>query len=88
MGEGFGHVTATIAEADVAGLVVDGTRQEKDTGFADEAFTEGLHVLRGLEASKADGAGVGGSPIEKIRVTRRKRSVGEDCEGQSGGCGR
>jgi len=72
VGEGFGHVTATIAEADVAGLVVDGTRQEKDTGFADEAFTEGLHVLRGLEASKADSAGVGGSPIEKIRVTREE----------------
>ena len=72
MGKGLGHVTATIAEADVAGLVVDGTGKEKDTGFADEAFAEGLHVLRGLEASEADGAGVGRSPVEKIRATRKE----------------
>ena len=72
VGEGFRHVTATIAEADVAGFVVDGTGKEKDTGFADEAFTEGLHVLRGLEASEADSAGVGGSPIEKMRMTREE----------------
>jgi len=72
VGEGFGHVTAAIAEADVAGLVVDGAGEEKDTGFADKAFAEGLDVLRGLEASEADGAGVGRSPIEKIRVTREE----------------
>ena len=72
MGEGFGHITTTIAEADVAGLVVDGARQEKDTGFANEAFTEGLDVLRGLEANEADGACVGRSPFEKIRVTRKE----------------
>ena len=72
MGEGFGHVAAAVAEADVTGLVVDGARQEKHAGFADEAFAEGLDVLRRLEASEANGAGVGRSPIEKIRVTREK----------------
>ena len=70
--EGFRHVTAAVAKADVAGLVVHGAGQEKDSGFADEAFAEGLDVLRGLEASEADGAGVGRGPIEKIRVTREK----------------
>jgi len=72
VGEGFGHVTATVAEADVAGLVVDGAGQEKDAGFTDEAFAEGLDVFRGLEAGEADGAGVGRSPIENIRVTREE----------------
>ena len=72
MGEGFRHVTAAIAEADVAGLVIDGARQEKDAGFADEAFAEGLDVLRGLEAGEADGAGVRRGPFEKIRATRKE----------------
>src|SRR5271165_7345525 len=72
VGEGFGHVAAAVAEADVAGLVVNGAGQEKNTGFSDEAFTEGFDVLRGLEASEADGAGVGRSPLEKIRATREE----------------
>ena len=72
MGQGFGHVAAAIAEADVAGLVVDGAGQEKNTGLLDEAFAEGLDVLLRLEAREADGAGVGRSPIEKIRVAREE----------------
>src|SRR5208282_4940115 len=72
VGEGFGHITTTIAEANVAGLVVNGTGKEKDAGFSDEAFTEGLDVLRGLEASEADGAGIGRSPLEKIQATRKE----------------
>ena len=50
LNEGFGHIAATVAEADVVALVVDGAREEKDSGFAYEAFAEGLHVLSGLEA--------------------------------------
>ena len=64
MGDGFGHVTTPVAEANVARLVVDGTGQEEHTGFPDEAFAERLHVLRGLEAGEANGAGVGRSPFE------------------------
>ena len=68
LGEGFGHIAAAVAEADVARLVVDGAGEEKDTGLADEALAEGLHVFRGLEAGETDGGGVGRSPFEEIRV--------------------
>jgi len=72
LGEGFGHVAATVAKADMPGLVVDGAREEKDTGLAHEAFAEGLHVLSGLEAGETDSAGVGRSPFEEVGVTRKE----------------
>ncbi len=72
VGEGVGHVFSAEAEADVAGLVVDGAGEEEDAGVTDELVAEELDVLLGLEAGKADGGSVGRSPIEKIRVAGEK----------------
>jgi len=72
LGQGFGHIAAAITKADVTGLVIDSARKEEDTGFADEAFAERLHVLRGLEAGEPDGSGVGKSPIEEAGMPREE----------------
>lgn len=72
MSEGFGHVAAAVAEANMSGLVVDGAGEEKDTRFADEAFAESLRVLGRFEAGKTDRGGVGRSPFKEIGVTREE----------------
>ena len=72
MRQSFGHIAAAVAETDVAWLVIDGARKEKNPSFADKAFAEGLNVLRGLEASEADGAGVGRGPLKQIGVSRKE----------------
>jgi len=74
LGQGFRHVAAAVAKADMVRLIVDGAGQEKDTGFADEAFAEGLHVLSRLEAGEADGAGVGRSPFEEVGMAGEESS--------------
>ncbi len=53
----------------MARLVVDRAREKEDAGFEDEAVAEGLDVFGGLEAGKADGAGVGRSPFEDVRMS-------------------
>ena len=62
LGQGFGHVGAAIAEANMARLVVDGAGEKKNAGLLNNGFAELEDILLGLEFHEADGTGVRRSP--------------------------
>ena len=66
--QGFGHIFAPEAEADVARLVIDGARKQQDAGVADHIFAESEHIARGLEVHEANGASVWFYPFEQMRA--------------------
>src|SRR5580693_6955704 len=66
--EGFRHILASIAEADVARLVIDASRQEQNSRIAHNFFAESVNVTIRLQPHEADGAGVRLHPIEKTRM--------------------
>ena len=72
MREGFGHVLAAVAEANVMGFVVDGAGKEQDAGVPDKVFAERQDVLVRLEADEPDGTGVGRSPLKQVEVPLEK----------------
>jgi len=72
MREGFRHVLAAVAEADVVGFIVDGAGEKQDAGVPDKVFAEREDVLLRLEADKPDGTGVGQSPVKQVEVALEK----------------
>src|SRR5579864_7502090 len=68
LSERFGHVFAAEAEANVARLVVDGSRQEQDCCIFHNVFTKRKNIALPLVADKTDRAGVGLDPFEEIRT--------------------
>jgi len=69
LSQGFRHVAAAITEADVAWLVVHVARQQKDTEVFDQRFAQGEDVATRKILDKADGTGVGWSPLKKLWMT-------------------
>jgi len=66
--QGFGHILAPEAEADVARLVIDGARKQQNAGVADHFFAESEYIARGLEVREAYRASVRFHPVEPMRA--------------------
>src|SRR5882762_1350436 len=64
--QGFGHILAPEAEADVPRLVINSARKQQDAGVAYNFLAESSHVALRLEMRKADRAGVGFHPVEQM----------------------
>ena len=71
--ERFRHVFAAIAEANVARLIVDGSRQEQNSRVFHHVLAKRSNVALGLEVREADGTGVGLDPLEEARMPPKER---------------